>query len=489
MNQLSTTAQHRPLFKLLTFVALLRLFSLGFYPLADTTEARYAEIARLMVVTGNWITPQIEPGVPFWGKPPLSTWLSAISFKLFGINEFAARLPAFLLSVIIISLVYFWAKQLKGKNYALASVTILATTAVYFISSGAVMTDMALLSGTTLSMVAFYRSINRDPASHSVWGYLFFIGLAISLLAKGPVGLVLTFLPLFTWVILQRRWHHAWQRLPWFTGLLLSALSLLWYLLAEMQTPGFLEYFFVGEHWKRFVDAGWQGDLYGRAHSRPRGMIWLYWLVSALPWSLIAIGSLLSPKHRSQAFLDLNDKPGLTSYLFLWSIAPMVFFTLAGNILWTYVLPGIPAFAMLVAQIWPQQNNALQAVQENRPQILAKVAISMAILFSLTLLIMSTNLIPNRKCQKELIKVYQALHAPEAKLVYLYKRPYSAQFYSQGEAILINNLSETEKFFQNKQRDYFVIRKKQLHQLTDQFSAKVENLGHYNGYYLLIERP
>jgi hypothetical protein len=75
----------------LALAVLVRLLFLGSYPLADTTEARYAEVARLMLVSGDWITPQIEAGVPFWGKPPLSFWLTAGSFKLFGISEFAAR--------------------------------------------------------------------------------------------------------------------------------------------------------------------------------------------------------------------------------------------------------------------------------------------------------------------------------------------------------------------------------------------------------------
>lgn len=70
----------------------IRVLTLGLYAVADRTEARYAEIGRKMAETGDWITPQIDYGVPFWGKPPLSTWLTAASFKVFSVNEFAARL-------------------------------------------------------------------------------------------------------------------------------------------------------------------------------------------------------------------------------------------------------------------------------------------------------------------------------------------------------------------------------------------------------------
>lgn len=83
----------------LVAVVLMRLLTLGLYPLTDTTEARYAEVARKMVELGDWITPWYDYGVPFWAKPPLSTWLTAASFKVFGLNEFAARLPHFVLAV------------------------------------------------------------------------------------------------------------------------------------------------------------------------------------------------------------------------------------------------------------------------------------------------------------------------------------------------------------------------------------------------------
>ncbi|MCK5664688.1 MAG: glycosyltransferase family 39 protein, partial [Thiotrichaceae bacterium] len=79
------------------FIAILaRLLGIIEYPLHDPTEARYAEIPRLIIETGNWIMPPFDYGVPFWGKPPLTFWLTAISFKLFGYSEFAARLPVFL---------------------------------------------------------------------------------------------------------------------------------------------------------------------------------------------------------------------------------------------------------------------------------------------------------------------------------------------------------------------------------------------------------
>jgi len=92
-------------------------------PLMDKTEARYAEIARIMAETNNWITPQIDYGVPFWAKPPLSTWLSALSFELFGVNEFAARFPYLLLCILIALLIGKYAKR-KGLDFFIPAVIL-----------------------------------------------------------------------------------------------------------------------------------------------------------------------------------------------------------------------------------------------------------------------------------------------------------------------------------------------------------------------------
>jgi 4-amino-4-deoxy-L-arabinose transferase-like glycosyltransferase len=477
----------RYLVGLLIFLTLLRLISLGLYPLADTTEARYAEIARLMFASENWLTPQIELGTPFWGKPPLSTWLSTISFTVFGINEFAARLPSFLLGVSVIALIHSWGRQLKGATYALVSVVVLATSAVFFISSGAVMTDPALLLGTTLSMVAFYRSVSQKEPPSNAWGYLFFVGLAISLLAKGPVGVVLTLLPIAGWVLLQKNWWQVWSRIPWIGGGLLAILlSAPWYLLAEKDTPGFLEYFFVGEHWKRFVDAGWKGDLYGQAHAQPRGTIWLYWLASALPWSLIVLGTLFYPKCRRQNERDLRESFDLSSYLVLWMIAPMVFFTLSGNILWTYVLPGMPAFAMLFALLWNTPSDA-EAGVPNRPLIFSRIATGMSLFLVATLLLIGSDFGTKQKSQQQLVETYLEHRTPGSQLLYIFSLPHSAQFYSRGKAGLIKNVEDAESIFKNRHIDYFVVKKRRCKHLTNNFLQYVENIGEFNGFCLFRE--
>lgn len=153
---------------------------------------------------------------------------------------------------------------------------------------------------TTLSMAAFRIAIN-NKSDRTIWGYLFFVGLAIGLLAKGPVALVMIGLPTFLWTLWRRKWSQVRQQLPWVTGLLLmNLLSAPWYLLAEYKTYGFLEYFFVGEHWKRFMVRGCKGDLYGSAHAMPRGIIWLFWLLAAFPWSFAFLYAARNKISRSK---------------------------------------------------------------------------------------------------------------------------------------------------------------------------------------------
>ena len=145
-----TSRERRWLALCIVLVVVVRLATLGAYPLMDTTEARYAEIARKMLETGDWLVPQFDYGVPFWGKPPLSTWLSAAAMALFGVNEFAARMPSLLLVVGCGALVHALAALRGGPDQARWTLALFAATALVFVAAGAVMTDPALALGTTL---------------------------------------------------------------------------------------------------------------------------------------------------------------------------------------------------------------------------------------------------------------------------------------------------------------------------------------------------
>ncbi|MDN5569041.1 MAG: glycosyltransferase family 39 protein, partial [Paracoccus sp. (in: a-proteobacteria)] len=326
-----------------------RVLGMFWLPFVDTTEARYAEIARIMVDTGDWITPQFDYGVPFWGKPPLHTWLSALGMKMFGVTGFGARILILLTALGILALIHGFVARHKGRDQALLAIVVLATSAMFFGASAFVMTDIPMVLGTTLSMVGFYNAMTGGPAAKR-WGQAAFVGLAIGMLAKGPLALVITGLALVPWLALGGRWRRL-GTLPWASGLLIFAvLCLPWYIAAEIKTPGFLRYFLIGEHIERFIVSDWQGDLYGSGHARPKGMIWVYLVGTFLPWALFALG--LFPRAKAVTAGLRQDSDGWHSYLLFWAIAPAILFTPAANILSAYALPAMPALAVLLVAWW-----------------------------------------------------------------------------------------------------------------------------------------
>jgi 4-amino-4-deoxy-L-arabinose transferase-like glycosyltransferase len=478
------TSYQKYILALLIAVGLVRLLSLGAYPLADTTEARYGEIARLMVTTGDWITPQISEGTPFWGKPPLSFWLTAISFKLFGFNEFAARLPSFLLGLAVIAMVWHMAIRQKNTTSALIACLTLTSSVLFWISSGAVMTDHCLLAGTTLSMVSFWQAMHTPGKKGHTWGYVFFIGMAIGLLAKGPVALVLICFPVAASIFFRKNHLDVWKKIPWITGLvLLAVLTVPWYWLAETESPGFLSYFLIGEHWNRFLVPGWKGDLYGSAHSRPKGMIWLYWLISAFPWSVIVPLGFCSKKIRKNASWKSFFKDEWTVYLILWSVFPMVFFTLAGNILPAYVLPGLPAFSLLTAGVLTK-NGLCDA-----DTVVKWGAAAMLFLFSIATIIVYTGIGPSENSQKKLMETfYKEIKGGEIHITYLFKRPFSAAFYSKGTARKIDTTNKIDALLKNGDTDYMAVKENRLNRIPAPILNRFSDLGHINRYILLKEK-
>jgi 4-amino-4-deoxy-L-arabinose transferase-like glycosyltransferase len=184
--------QLKPLLIFLTAVFLIRFVTLGAYPLLDPTEGRYAEIPREMLATGDWVVPYLHNGQPFLGKPPLMFWTTAVSYRIFGANEFAARLPSFLFSTLAALLLFLFARRLRDTVFGLQAVAVLATNFLFCLYSGYVAVDSALLVCVTLSMVAFPLALEGSSHGGSrLWGYLFFLGLGLSLLAKGLAGPVL----------------------------------------------------------------------------------------------------------------------------------------------------------------------------------------------------------------------------------------------------------------------------------------------------------
>ncbi|WP_100224103.1 ArnT family glycosyltransferase [Pusillimonas noertemannii] len=427
---------------------LLPLISMTIVPFYDTSEPRYAEIARVMAQSDDWITPWFSPGVPFWGKPPLSFWSQALSMSLFGFTEFAARLPAWICLLLSNAILIAGLVRLKGPRIAVLTAIVYSTCTLVYISSGAVLTDAFLALGTTLSLVSFavMAGSARFPSKASGgetaflykprtgsglwWRYGFFIGLAIGLLAKGPLAAVLILAPVMAWHVLNRK-AGSLSTLPWGRGLALAAaLSLPWYILAEIKTPGFLDYFIIGEHLRRFLDPGWAGDLYGSAHQRAYGTIWLYWLMATFPWGLIALataaGALRSARIRCALASTARDP--LFAYWLAAALFTPLFFTFSANILWTYLLPSLAGFSVLVAIFASRMER-----QFNRAgQVLATASaiVPLCVLAFSAIVWVSPDL---RNTERGLVQHAMLQSEPSIPLLYLSNPPFSARFYSAGK--------------------------------------------------------
>ncbi len=410
-------------------ILMLRLAAMAWLPLAGTSEPRYAEVARLMVLREDWITPWFTPDKPFWGKPPLSFWTEAIAFKWLGVTEFAARLPSWLATVGSMGLLWIYVRRFFGERIAQGALLIYASCALVFIASGAVITDPFLALATTWAMVALAMAAK---APGPAWRYGFFVALALGLLAKGPLMLVLVAGPMLPLCIWYPSIRASVKQLPWLSGLaLMLLLSLPWYLLAELKTPGFLNYFLVGEHFLRFVDSGWAGDLYGVAHKRIKGAIWGDALVASFPWGFVALALLLrqmfNPQYRAALWLTRRDPE--RAYLIAWALFTPVFFSLSGNILWTYVLPALAPFCVLLALGLASATSRHEWISRLMAALAGLVPLGFTVYVAL-------GLVDPLRINSEKHLVAHAMQQMQAgdQLLYLGKTPFSATFYSRGRA-------------------------------------------------------
>ena len=322
----------------------IRLFFNAALPLMDQTEARYGNIARIMAETKEWVVLQVDYGIPFWAKPPLSTWAAAASIQFFGTSEFAVRLPYFLVCMALA----FWANRYRRKNevhFYLIPFLIMSIPE-FFLHAGVVSTDVFLSVSVAFVLFGFWEALNGTRPK--LWGYLFFGGLGLGMLAKGPIIGILTLPPIFVWALLTKNLKRAFVTAPWILGLLLFVgLFLPWYLTAEIRSPGFLDYFIVGEHFNRFFNSGWQGDRYGFPKQQPLGIIWVFLVGFTLPWSVLLLSKLKSLR------IAVIQNPWVL-YLVLWLLWTPLFFTVSKSLIHPYILPVMLPFALLVYELWPQ---------------------------------------------------------------------------------------------------------------------------------------
>jgi 4-amino-4-deoxy-L-arabinose transferase-like glycosyltransferase len=433
-----------------------------------------------MVETGNWITPTIDGVAPFWGKPPLGFWLSALSMEFFGVNEFAARLPGLLVNLAVTGLVIDMGRRVRDLTLGLTAGVIFASMALVFALSGQVLIDPVLAFGITLAMTAFWRVMTFGSRAA---GYIVFVGLAIAILSKGLIGVVFAGLGCLIWVLLQGRFIDVFRRLPVITGtVLMLALSVPWYLLAEYRSPGFLNYFIVGEHFRRFLEPGWTGDLYGSGRKQFPGAIWLFLLISALPWSGVMIGALVQKSKRisliPQGTRQVTLSDPWISFLLAWMLVPLLFYSLTRNLVLYYALPALPPLALLIAQALRNLGDASH--RWTLPGWAMAMPVVGIVLVGIINAKPGASFLPT---QKYIVASWQQQRGQyDDTLVYLFDMPFSASFYAKDNAVFAEDAGILETA---GTQQFFAVASRAINRIPADSLAKFETVVRRNGTTLL----
>lgn len=305
------------------------------FALADPDEARYGEIAREMVASGEWITPHLNH-VKYFEKPPLVYWATALAMRVFGPSELAVRLPTLLAGLATLLLTAALARRLYGAATALLATAMLAAAPLFAFMAVVLTLDMSLTVFITAAMVAVWRTWSGGGDRR--WVRVAYVATALAILVKGPVAAVLvggaTLLFCLT--------HGGWRALrPWFDwrGLALAAvIALPWFVVVGWRNPEFWHFFIVDQHLHRYTDT--------REHGEP---IWYFApvvLAGLAPWSL----ALAFDPGLLRGALDPRRWTPATRFLAIWAAVILVFFSLSVSKLVTYALPALPPLAILGAR-------------------------------------------------------------------------------------------------------------------------------------------
>jgi 4-amino-4-deoxy-L-arabinose transferase-like glycosyltransferase len=312
---------------LVIFSLLLYGLFLGLFPLLDPDEPVYGETAREMLLTGDWLSPRIY-GDFWYDKPPLFYWLEAVSFSLFGISTWSARLPSALLGIGTVLYVFWSSCSLFGERVSRIAAFILASSLEIALLARSSVTDMTLVFTLTVALMSFLKK-------NYVTAYIF-CGLA--LLAKGPIGFGFPALIVGLWLILTRRFTiRNILGLRWYWGIPLACLvGLPWFIyMGYVHGSAFIDTFLGYHNITRFVSP----EHAGKDH------IWLYIVVliaGFFPWT----GTLPGILRRINRW---RHDPTLM-YFIVWAGFIFIFFSLSSTQLFSYILPMFPPLAILAAK-------------------------------------------------------------------------------------------------------------------------------------------
>jgi 4-amino-4-deoxy-L-arabinose transferase-like glycosyltransferase len=329
-NNCSHTWRREPGFWIVAILAGLLFFVRFHCPLQEPQEARYAEIPRQMLEERSFVVPVLH-GQPYLDKPPLFYWLVMVSYSLFGVHDWSARLVACSAGFLCVLATYFWARRLAGPRAALLGALLLCLSPRFLQLERMLTMDGLLCLCVVSAWVAAQAPVNGERPRLR-WWLLSALACGLGLLSKGPIALVLVVVPL-----LAKRWlEPPIRRIPWSWYAIYAAAATCsaapWYVALACRDPGFLQYFFWFHHVRRFVEPF--------DHAEP---IWFYLpelSAGMLPWTLLLPGALvyLARQRGSEKARPILMCVATGGWCFL-------FLTLAGCKRPSYLLPAYPAFA------------------------------------------------------------------------------------------------------------------------------------------------
>jgi len=318
------------------FAGLCALYAFGLHwrPLQVPSEARYVEIPREMLVSGDFVLPRFN-GFIYLEKPPLFYWMQASVMALFGPTEGSVRLVPLVSGLCCCAMAYGAGARWFSRQTGLLAAIILGTMAIWYVSSRVVTLDILLACFVTATLIAFFEAVQAvSPDTRRRWLIAMYTAAAAAVMTKGLVGAVLPGIIGLIWIAISRRFDLIKIVLDPLGIAIFLAMVVPWHVLVSNRAPGFLDFYFVQEHFLRFTTI---------VHHRT-GPIWYF-----LPVALIGVWVWIGPVLISLAGLR-KDRDGAARFLAIWVAVTFVFFSLSSSKLPGYILPLFPALAILAAE-------------------------------------------------------------------------------------------------------------------------------------------
>jgi 4-amino-4-deoxy-L-arabinose transferase-like glycosyltransferase len=322
------------------FCGFLFLFGLAYFGLIGADEPRYAQVAREMLARHDWITPTLG-GKAWLEKPPLYYWQAMLAYGIFGVSDWAARLPSAVDATLMVVATYLFLKRFRP-GFQLDGALMTASAAGVVGFARAASTDMPLAAMFTIAMLAWYAWYESNSHRYLAAFYCF---LAFGMLAKGPVAPLLAAIIIVIFAAAKNDYQLLWRTL-WLPGVVLfCALALPWFIAVQMKEPEFFRIFILEHNVARFGT-----NLY--RHKEP---FWYYVpvaLLALIPWTVFAAAAFAETTRvwwaERREMLGTEDV--LNAFLLIWLVVPVIFFSFSQSKLPGYVVPALPAGTLLLAE-------------------------------------------------------------------------------------------------------------------------------------------